>query len=244
VTSLLRPSAQPRAAGKSSSVKARPDSFWSRNALALVCFAFFVVLVVGLLLTGHEAYNADRADHGEPAVSLVTYLGQGHFWEAIFENWESEFLQMAAYILLTVFLIQKGSSESKDPDRREAVDDDPRDADLRHPVPWPVRRGGIWLRLYENSLFLAFVVLFLGSIVGHAFGGLAEYNAELRDHGQATVSVWGYVSSAQFWYESFQNWQSEFLAVFAIVVLSIYLRQRGSPESKPVAAPHHSTGNS
>ena len=92
-------------------------------------------------------------------MSLGRYLTQGHFWEAIFENWESEFLQMAAYIVLTVFLIQKGSSESKDPEKHEAVDDDPRNADLRKPVPWPVRRGGIWLPLYENSLLVAFVGL-------------------------------------------------------------------------------------
>ena len=223
----------------------RRDSFWYRNALGLTCFAFFAVLLVALLLTGHHAYNAEQHTLGNPAVSLLSYLGEGHFWEAVFENWESEFLQMAAYVMLTVFLIQKGSSESKDPEKHEPVDDDPREADLRRGgVPWAVRRGGIWLRLYENSLFLAFVVLFLGSIVGHAFGGLDVYNDELRQNGQPAVSVWGYVTGSEFWYESFQNWQSEFLAVFAIIFLSIYLRQRGSPESKPVMEPHSSTGSS
>jgi hypothetical protein len=221
------------------------DSFWRRNALGLTCFSLFVVLVIGLLLTGHNAYNAEQHDLGHPTVSLVTYLGEGHFWEAVFENWESEFLQMAAYVILTVFLIQKGSSESKDPEKHEHVDDDPRAADFRRAgVPWPVRRGGIWLKLYENSLFLAFVVLFLASIVGHAFGGLDVYNDRLRENGQPAVSVWGYVTSSEFWYESFQNWQSEFLAVFAIIFLSIYLRQRGSPESKPVVAPDRATGTS
>jgi hypothetical protein len=151
---------------------------------------------------------------------------------------------MAAYIVLTVFLIQKGSSESKDPDKHEAVDDDPRDADRRHAVPWPVKRGGIWLRLYENSLLLAFGLLFLMSVVGHAFGGLAEHNADLQSHHQPTMTLWNYVSGAQFWFESFQNWQSEFLAVFAIITLTIWLRQKGSPESKPVAASHHDTGSS
>jgi hypothetical protein len=111
-------------------------------------------------------------------------------------------------------------------------------------VPWPVRRGGIWLKLYENSLFIAFVLLFLASIVGHAFGGLDVFNDDLRENGRPAVSVWGYVTSSEFWYESFQNWQSEFLAVFAIIVLSIFLRQRGSPESKPVMAPDSSTGTS
>jgi hypothetical protein len=224
---------------------ARSNSFWRRNALGLTCFAVFVVLVIALALTGHRAYNAEQHVLGNPRVSFATYLGEGHFWEAVFENWESEFLQMAAYVMLTVFLIQKGSSESKDPDKHDRVDDDPREADLRRSgVPWPVRRGGIWLRLYENSLFVAFVLLFLASIVGHAFGGLDVYNDDLRQSAQPAVSVWGYVTSAEFWYESFQNWQSEFLAVFAIIFLSIYLRQRGSPESKPVMEPDSSTGSS
>ena len=105
-------------------------------------------------------------------------------------------------------------------------------------APWPVRRGGVALKIYENSLALAFVVLFVGSFIGHAVGGVKDYNAELAAHGERVVSTWGYVTGSRFWFESFQNWQSEFLAVFAIVVLSIFLRQRGSPESKPVAAPH------
>jgi hypothetical protein len=194
-------------------------------------------------LTGHDAYNAEQRELENPTISLLGYLREGHFWEAVFENWESEFLQMAAYVILTAFLIQKGSSESKDPDRHEPVDDDPRDAALRHSgLPWPVRRGGVWLRLYENSLFLALLLLFVASIAGHAFGGLDEFNDQLRQNGEATVGVWGYVSSSEFWYESFQNWQSEFLAVFAIIWLSIYLRQRGSPESKPVMDPHRDTG--
>jgi hypothetical protein len=200
------------------------------------------VLVAGLVVTGFDTYNQDQLAHGRHAVGLFDYLQEGQLWEAIFENWESEFLQMAAYILLTVYL-QRGSSESKDPDSHAPVDDDPRDADLRRPVPWPVRRGGLWLRLYENSLLVAFVVLFVASLVGHALGGVDEHNAELHEHGEATVSVWGYVTGSQFWFESFQNWQSEFLAVFAIVVLTVFLRQRGSPESKPVAAPHRSTGS-
>jgi hypothetical protein len=244
VASTLRPQARARLAGSSPTHQARQanESFWRRNALSLVCFAFFLIFVVGLVLTGQREFNAAQLEHGEATVSLASYLREGHFWEALFENWESEFLQMAAYVVLTVFLIQKGSSESKDPDKHEAVDDDPRDADKRKPVPWPVRRGGIWLVLYENSLLLAFVVLFLGSIVGHALGGVNEYNAEQLAHGQPTVGLWSYATGAQFWFESFQNWQSEFLAVFAIVTLSIYLRQRGSPESKPVAGAHSQTG--
>jgi hypothetical protein len=209
----------------------------------LVSFAIFAVLVVGMVLTGHSTYNAEQIDHGHAAVSLSTYLSEGHVWEAFFENWESEFLQMGAYVLLTVFLIQKGSAESKNPDEHEPVDEDPRDADLRKPVPWPVRRGGLWLVLYENSLLIAFFALFIASMIGHALGGVDSYNADLREHGQATVDTLGYATSSQFWFESLQNWQSEFLAVFAIVTLSVFLRQRGSPESKPVAASHSATGS-
>jgi hypothetical protein len=217
--------------------------FLRRNALALGCFAAFVVFLIGMVLTGQREFNAEQLAHGGRQLSLWSYLGEGHIWEALFENWESEFLQMGAYIMLTAYLVQRGSAESKDPDAHEPVDDDPRSAS-NPDRPWPVRRGGFVLWLYENSLFVAFLILFVASFVGHALGGVASYNADLRDHGEATVSTLGYVSSSQFWFESFQNWQSEFLAVFSIVVLSIFLRQRGSPESKPVAAPHHATGTS
>jgi hypothetical protein len=160
----------------------------------------------------------------------------------VFENWESEFLQMGAFIVLTVLLVQRGSAESKQEDA------DPRDEDpAQHrddpDAPWPVRRGGLWLRLYENSLFVAFVVLFLGSIVGHAVAGAREFSEEQEAHWQGAVSALHYVTTSQFWFESFQNWQSEFLAVGSIVVLTIFLRQKGSAESKPVHAPNRETGD-
>jgi hypothetical protein len=218
---------------------------WLRNSkLAIACLVLFLVFLVGQALTGWHERNHDAADHGEPSISLPHYLTTGHFYEATFENWESEFLQMAAYVMLTAFLIQKGSAESKDPDGEEAVDEDPELHRLDPDAPWPVRRGGIWLKLYENSLFVAFVVLFLLSILGHALGGVAELNSERASHGQGPLSVVEFVRSAEFWFQSFQNWQSEFLAVFAIVVLSIFLRQKGSAESKPVHAAHSDTGSS
>jgi hypothetical protein len=220
----------------------KPESFLRRNALSVACLAAFLVLLVGMVVTGWHSFNSEQVEHGEAQLSLWAYFGQGHIWEALFENWESEFLQMAAYVVLTAYLIQRGSAESKNPDQHEAVDADPRDADLRHNVPWPVRKGGMVLKLYEHSLALAFTVLFLGSFVGHALGGAAANNDELRAHGEAAVSTWQYVTGSQFWFESFQNWQSEFLAVFAIVVLTIFLREKGSSESKPVAAPHAETG--
>src|SRR4029450_7123587 len=121
--------------------------------------------------TGLAEYNAEQQEHGQARVTLNTYLATGHPWEALFENWESEFLQMAVFVLITTVLVQKGSPESRRRHAREAVDADPRDfADLPN-VPWPVRRGGWILRLYENSLGLAFVALFLISWAGHALGG-------------------------------------------------------------------------
>ena len=216
---------------------------WLReNGLSIVLFGLFGVFLVGQGLTGWRTYNAEQREHHEQTVGLEAYLTTGHFVEATFENWESEFLQMACYVLLTVWLVQKGSSESKplggDPER----DADPRSVTELERAPGPVRRGGWWLVLYENSLGIALAVLFMLSSVLHALGGAREYSADQVAHGQHPVSTMEFVRSSTFWFQSFQNWQSEFVAVGSIVVLTIFLRQRGSPESKPVAAPHHETG--
>jgi hypothetical protein len=216
--------------------------FLRQNSLSLVCFGFFAIFVVGLLFTGFRNNNADQRAHNQPELTLGEYATSGAFWEALTENWESEYLQMAAYVVLTVFLVQKGSSESRDPDKEsEDVDRDPELADKRGDVPWPVRRGGLWLRLYENSLFLLFLFLFLLSLFLHAVTGSREYSSEREAHSEPRVSAVEYVQTSRFWFESFQNWQSEFLAVGSIVLFSVWLRQRGSPESKPVDAPHSET---
>lgn len=216
--------------------------FLRDNGLTVTMLTLFLLSLAGQILTGHAEYNDDQSEHARPTVALAEYLTTGHFVEATFENWESEFLQMAAYVLLTVFLYQRGSSESKDPDGEEEVDRDPRDSRDKRDAPGPVRAGGLILKLYENSLFLAFAALFLISFTLHAYGGAEEYSGEQQAHGRAAVTFWQYLASSRFWFESFQNWQSEFLSVAAIVVLSIWLRQRGSPESKPVDAPHEQTG--
>jgi succinate dehydrogenase hydrophobic anchor subunit len=222
--------------------KRSKNGFVRNNSLSLVCFALFALFVVGLLFTGFHNHNEEQRAHKQPEITLGEYVTSGTFWEALSENWESEYLQMAAYVILTVFLIQKGSSESKDPEKAsEDVDRHPEHADKRRNVPWPVRQGGLWLRLYENSLFLVFLVLFLASMVVHAFSGAREYSAEQEAHGESRVSAVEYVQRSRFWFESFQNWQSEFLAVGSIVLFSVWLRQRGSPESKPVDASHAET---
>ncbi len=218
--------------------------FLRENGLSLTMFGLFFLFLAGQSVTGFQSYNQEQQEHKESQVGYVEYLSTGHFVEAVFENWESEFLQMGLYVLLTAFLFQKGSAESKDPDGSDPVDEDPRGARGRQGVPGPVGRGGPALRLYEHSLTIALLGLFLLSIVLHAVGGLMQYNEEQLEHGERAVSLLGFVSTSQFWFESFQNWQSEFLAVGALAVLSIWLRQRGSPESKPVSAPHAETGSS
>jgi hypothetical protein len=221
----------------------RVRRFWHYHGLSIVLVALFLVCMAGQTWSGWYAYNEDQRAHGEPAVTLFAYLGTGHFGEATFENWESEFLQMAFYVLLTVYLYQIGSSESKRPDMLELVDLDPRESPQKDRAPWPVRTGGLALRLYENSLSLAFALLFIVSLVLHATTGVAHYNEERRAHGEPPVSTLAYASSSQFWFESFQNWQSEFLSLAAMVGFTIFLRQRGSPESKPVDAPMWDTAD-
>jgi hypothetical protein len=212
------------------------------NSLSLVMLGLFALFLFAQSVTGFNVYNDDQIEHGEATISYREYLGTGHFVEATFENWESEYLQMGAYVLFTVFLFQRGSSESKDPDKKEPVDEDPREAQDAKDVPWPVRAGGLALKGYEYSLSIALLLLFLFSFILHAIGGAREYSQEQLAHGGQAVTTWEFLHTSEFWFQSFQNWQSEFLAVFSLVVLSVFLRQRGSPESKPVAAPHHETG--
>lgn len=213
------------------------------NGLSLVLFfGFFIPFLVGQALAGHRENNSDRAEHGQPPLAFSAYLGDPHFWEATAENWESEFFQMFIYVAFTAFLFQRGSAESKKPDEPNKVDRDPRKTRNKKDAPWPVRKGGPILRIYEGSLSLAFLVLFLLSFSIHAASSRAEYNEEQTLHGKSPVSPGEFLCSSRLWFESFQNWQSEFLAVWSIVVFSIWLRQRGSPESKPVDSPHSETG--
>ncbi len=215
--------------------------FWRDNGLSLVLFALFMLFWAGQAVTGWLDESEEQRDHGQPAPTFVQYLGSGSFVEATAENWESEFLQMFAYVLFTVFLYQRGSAESKSPDEPEEVDRDPR-LTRNSDAPGPVKAGGWKLRVYEYSLSLAFLALFLVSFVSHALGGLAAFNEEQRLHAQSEATLWEFLTHARFWFQSFQNWQSEFLAIWSMVVLTIFLRQRGSPESKPVDSPHRQTG--
>lgn len=214
------------------------------NGLSIVWLGlFFFTLIFGQSVTGHREYNSDQREHGRAEVGYAEYVTTGHFLEATMENWESEFLQMFLFVALTAFLYQKGSAESKKLDEEEEVDRDPRQSKHKPDAPWPVRKGGLVLSLYSYSLSLAFLLLFLAAFFLHAAGGAREYNQEQAAHGQPErVTTLQYMATSRFWFESLQNWQSEFLAVGLMVVLSIWLRQKGSPESKPVDAPHSQTG--
>ncbi len=216
---------------------------WAKeHGLLLANAGLFLAFYGGMILSGAAAYSEDQAAHGQPAVTVLEYLSTGDFVEATFENWESEFLQMAMYVILTVFLFQKGSSESKPMGKTAPQDQDPRDATIKNTTPWAVKRGGLVLKLYEHSLSILLLLLFVASFSLHAAGGASAYNDEQQSHGQPTVTVLGYLATSRFWFESFQNWQSEFLAVAVLVGASVYLREKGSPESKPVAEPHYETG--
>lgn len=217
--------------------------FLRNNGLTIAWLGgFLLIWGLGQTATGFKEFNSNQKDHNRPEVTISEYLRGPHFLEATMENWESEFLQMFLFIISTAYLFQKGSSESKKIDEPAAVDRDPRKSRNKKNAPWPVRRGGWVLRIYENSLSLAFLLCFLGAFYLHAVGGAGQYNVEQAEHGNPErVTTFGYMGTSTFWFESLQNWQSEFLSVGMMVLLSIWLRQRYSPESKPVDAPHGET---
>ncbi|RPE79864.1 DUF6766 family protein [Vulcaniibacterium tengchongense] len=210
--------------------------FVRRNGLSLVLLALFLASFAGQAISGRMVLNRERLAEGEPPVGWLQYFGEGQFVSATFENWESEFLQMGVYVLLTVWLRQWGSAESRPFGKEPPPEIEP------GPTPWPVKVGGWVRKLYENSLSIALLGLFACAFVGHWLGSWEQNAEEMRRNGEAVPSHLAYLADPQFWFESFQNWQSEFLAVFALVMLSIVLRQHDSPQSKPVEAPHSQTG--
>lgn len=214
-------------------------SFIYRNSLTLLFTLLFSITLVAQALTGFKVHNEELIEAGKNGLSFSTYLCSGHFISATFENFESEFLQMALYVILTVKLRQIGSAESKSLDEKESVDRKPI---KRKGAPWPVKKGGWILKLYENSLSICFIVLFLTSWYLHFYGSWQDYNVEQKLKSLPKEGMVDYLVNANFWFETFQNWQSEFLSVASIVFFTIFLRQKGSPESKPVDAPHLETG--
>jgi hypothetical protein len=211
------------------------------NGLSLVFLFLFVISIAGQIRFGIAEYNKQLTEEGGATVQLSQYLKSGHFLQSTFENWESEFLQMALFVILTIFLQQKGSSESKDLDRKEPFDS--KHYKTGRNTPWPVRKGGLYLKIYENSLSMIFILLFIVSFILHFYGSYKDENVQLLLKSLPQQTFMKYMTDSRVWFESFQNWQSEFLSVFAIIIFSIFLRQKGSPQSKPVDAPHSQTGD-
>jgi hypothetical protein len=212
--------------------------FLKHNSLSLFFLAIFILALIGQAIAGHSLFNQEQATHGDPAVSLWTYVTSSAFGQAVMENWQSEYLQFALFALATVWLLQKGSPESKELDRAGTESDAEQKvgehAEERSPR-WA--RFGDWrTAVYSNSLIIVMGLIFLGSWFAQSVTGWTEFNDERALHGEPHASWLSYVGSSTFWESTFQNWQSEFLAVGSFAVLTIYLRQRGSPESKPVGA--------
>ncbi|MBC7447496.1 MAG: hypothetical protein H7330_05500 [Hymenobacteraceae bacterium] len=212
--------------------------FLYENGLTLVLVAITLTALVGHAFTGWHQFNDAQRDFGQATIGLTAYLTTGHFVESVFENWESEFLQMGCYVMFTIWLRQKGASDSK------SVDDSPAEVDreperARQHAPGPVRRGGWQLWLYRRSLTLALFSLFIISFWLHAYGAARNHNHEAELKGKpAHETTCSILSTSEFWFQSLENWQSEFLSVATLVAFSIFLRQHGSPESKPVDAAH------
>jgi hypothetical protein len=210
-----------------------------KNGLCITFFILMLLSFTGQVYTGWKEHNDFLTDYGVASLSLTRYLSSGHFLQATFENWESEFLQMALFVILSIFLRQKGSSESKKCDDKIY---DPKDLVAKHNSPWCVKKGGAYLAVYKHSLSLALFFLFLCSFFFHWYGSWLDFNEKQSLESKPLQSFILFIENKKFWFESFQNWQSEFLSIFAIIFLSIYLRQIGSSQSKAVNAPHDKTG--
>ncbi|MPS98343.1 MAG: hypothetical protein E2581_07565 [Pseudomonas sp.] len=202
-------------------------SFLRDNGLTIALVILFGISILGMAAAGFASYNEELAKHGEAPLPLLQYLISGQFLSALFENWESEFLQMGVYVVLTAWLFQRGSAESRDPDEEKPEKE----------------RIGQPSFLYSHSLGLTLFGLFIASFLLHWFGSARASEMDMARHGAASTGYLQYLLDAELWFESFQNWQSEFLSTAVLVVLSIFLREKGSPESKPVSAPDEQTGS-
>jgi hypothetical protein len=218
--------------------------FLRENSLGLFFGILFLAALVGQAIAGHQDYNDEAVVHGNEAISFGRYLTSSSFGQAVMENWQSEYLQFTLFIFATIYFLQRGSPESKE------LDEAGRESDRKQRVghyarsdsPLWARGGDIRTFVYSNSLLIVMVGIFLSSWFAQSVTGRTDYNEQQSDHHQPEVSWLGYLGTARFWESTLQNWQSEFLAVGSMAVLAIYLRQRGSPESKPVGAPDDATG--
>jgi hypothetical protein len=220
--------------------------FLYSNSLSIAFGLAFLAALAGQSVAGWKEFNQELAAHGDPTIDYVRYLYSSAFGAAVLENWQSEFLQFFTFILATIWLVQKGSNESKPLDEAGLESDEKqRVGDHATPrSPRLSRARGFLFHVYANSLLIVMGLIFVGSWFGQSVTGWTLYNSEQVDHGESTVSWGSYLFTPTFWERSLQNWQSEFLAVGTMAVFTVYLRQRGSPESKPVGAPHEETASS
>jgi hypothetical protein len=223
--------------------------FLRNNSLSIGFGTLFLVALAFQALAGYNEFNNNEIAHARlmdeapDTISFGRYLTSSDFGQAVMENWQSEYLQFSLFILGTIWLVQRGSPESKKLDQ-VGLESEQQQRIGEHAGPrsprW-ARVGGLRTVIYSNSLLIVMVSIFFGSWFAQSVTGWTEYNAEQVQHQQPELSWMQYLGSADFWQATLQNWQSEFLAVGSIVILAVYLRQRGSPESKPVGAPHDAT---
>jgi hypothetical protein len=214
------------------------------HSLSLFFLVIFLAALVGQAIAGHILHNQEAMAHSEEEMSFWRYIRSSDFGNAVMENWQSEYLQFMLFMLATVWLVHRGSPESKEP--AEAG----RGSDQKQRIggyaqadsPKWAKVGGVRTAIYSNSLLIVMAIIFIGSWFAQSVTGWTQFNTEQVDHHEATVSWLSYVGSADFWEATLENWQSEFLAVGSFAAITVFLRQRGSPESKPVGAPHHATG--
>jgi hypothetical protein len=213
------------------------------NGLSIGFGLLFLGALVGQAISGHASVNHDQLLHQGDPISLGHYVTSSLFWADVMENWQSEYLQFTLYIFATVFLIQKGSNESKEPGRvgRETDEQQQLGEHARPESPRWAKIGGLRTTIYSNSLLIVMASIWVASWLAQSITGRINYNADQLDHQAAPVSWPSYLTTSDFWDRTLQNWQSEFLAVGSMVILAVFLRQRGSPESKPVGAPHAAT---
>jgi hypothetical protein len=222
--------------------------FFYVNGLSIALLFLFVSFLAAHSFSGFLEFNNQQAEHSQKGLPFTEYILSSHFWASVAENWESEFLQMGAFVFMTRFLRQRGSAESRklkedeeeELEREREVEDRARKAGK---TPWPATKGGLVLLIYENSLWLAFILMFVISFMLHALTSYRDYKEEQLEHQSTIEPLRDYFFSSRLWFESFQNWQSEFLAILMMVTLSIFLRAKDSPESKPVGAAHSETGH-
>ncbi len=214
------------------------------NGLGLVFGTLFLLALLGQVVAGTGEYNEQQTASGLDRLSVLEYAQTADFAVDVAENWQSEYLQFLLYIVATVWFVQRGSPESKElSDVGPGSDEEQRVGAHVHPdTPSWARAGGWRTRVFSHSLSLVMGGIFLLSWLAQSLGGWSTYNEQQLQERLTTVTWLGYLGTPEFWSRTFQNWQSEFLAVGSMAVLGIYLRERGSPESKPVGAGHDDTG--